>query len=215
MNLFRAYVQVGFVPEAEEMKGKLKNQFEELLMHYHDVNTVLERGAVNYKLPKELKELRDRVEEFGNMLDVYIKGIISAFILAGRLPNNTLYLDDAEDMVDRILGGYDKFSLYLELSEAHALKGQSEKSIEMLNLAVEQLKHADKKAIRMLFSDVASTCATNFFSTGDEKYVDDLLRFGQAFSVRAGEMSDACFRFFYLLSALAVDRRWGIIFYVH
>jgi len=35
MNLFRAYVQAGFVPEAEEMKGKLKNQFEELLMHYH------------------------------------------------------------------------------------------------------------------------------------------------------------------------------------
>ncbi len=215
MNLFRAYVQVGFAPEAEELKGKLKNQFEELLMHYHDVNTVLERGAVNYKLPKELKELRDRVEEFGNMLDVYIKGIISAFILAGRLPNNTLYLDDAEDMVDRILGGYDKFSLYLELSEAHALKGQSEKSIEMLNLAVEQLKHANKKAIRAIFSDVASTCATNFFSTGDEKYVDDLLRYGQAFSVRAGEMSDACFQFCYLLSALAVDRRWGIIFYVH
>jgi hypothetical protein len=85
----------------------------------------------------------------------------------------------------------------------------------MLNLAVEQLKHDDKKAIRMLFSDVASTCATNFFSTGDEKYVDDLLRYGQAFFVRAGEMSDASFQFRYLLSALAIDRRWDIVFYIH
>lgn len=85
----------------------LQGQFEELLVCAHNGSIFSERGVLGEKLPKDLKELRNMAIELGNLLDTYIKGIICAFILAGRLPDNTSYLDDANDMMDRIPDGYD------------------------------------------------------------------------------------------------------------
>ncbi len=227
-NLFRAYYQAGFSADAEEMRSRVRREFDELIRSSRDTMDMIreEKQFLGGRLPDELREMAEQLEY---MISAFAYMLVSPFELAGRVswkqPSNDnrvvvdemrkRYLGEACEMVEQIPVDAARSRLCLELSKAYAAIDNSDASIEILHRTVKSKASGDGRPDGISPEDVASTCAECYFFTHDERFASEFLHYAKVFDIKGPALYDISYRFFSVLSALSRDKRWRITFYVN
>jgi tetratricopeptide (TPR) repeat protein len=233
-NLFRAYYQAGFLDLAEEMRSRVRREFDELIGFSRDTMKMIREEKEFLGGRRLPDELRGMVEQLEYMTNAFTYMLVSPFELSGRVrwkePSNgdnrvvvdemkKRYLVEACEMLEQIPVDATKTRLCLELSKAHSAIGNSDASIEMLHRAVKASgggkPQESGEGITISPEDVASAYAEGYFFTHDERFASEFLQFAKVFGIKGATLYDISYKFFGALSALSRDKRWRITFYVN